>query len=131
MSPLFLLSLSVFLPFPVSGYKIDGSCEDKGIATDIRNAMISAFEMVNAAHTTLTKPSLSTDELELLGNLFAKEGEDPAQLVRDGRLDKTIRILNDILTHMEREVTDSNAMTFMDVVGRLDPGYLIVDNADI
>jgi hypothetical protein len=117
------------MPFLIMGYKIDTSCDDKGITTDVRNAMTSAFEMVNAAYTTLRKPSLSADELELVGYLFAKEGEDPAQLLREGKMDKTMRVLHDIRGNMEQEVTGSAAVSNLDVVGR--HAFFIVDNTDV
>jgi hypothetical protein len=50
------------------GYKIDESCEDKGITTDIRDAMTSAFEMANFAYALLTSdPVDEPDVLELVG----------------------------------------------------------------
>jgi hypothetical protein len=99
------------------GYKIDQSCEDKGITTDIRDAMTSAFEMANFAYALLTSdPVDEPDVLELVGFLFAKEGVDPAQLIRDGKLAKTLGVLGSINENMHTEVLDGATPDIKDVV---------------
>jgi hypothetical protein len=119
------------MPGFVAGYKIDQSCEDKGVAADIRNAMTSAFEMVSAAYTTLTSPPLSADARELLEFLFAKQGVNPDQLLQQGKLEKTVRLLENIQGHMEKEVTGDTLVSPMDVVRRLGNWFLLGDNADL
>jgi hypothetical protein len=113
---LLLFLFRTIAPAFVVGYKIDQSCEDKGITADIRDAMTSAFEMVSAAYTTLTSPTMSADALELVGFLFAREGADPAQLLQQGRLGKTIELLQNIQIHMEEEVTGDTPVSPKDVV---------------
>jgi len=133
MFPFLFLTISLLLPFIVKAYKIDASCEEKGIAADVRAAMGSAIQMVNAAYTTLAKPSvlLSDDEVELIRNLFAKDGLEPAQLIDDGKMDKTNRLLYSIQHNMGQEVTGSNSVPDTDVVGQLSHAYSIVDDADV
>ena len=83
---------------------------------DVQDAMTSAFSMVDAAYTTLMAPALSADALELVGFLFAKEGVDPAELLRTGKLDKTIGVLRRIRTNMRTEVTGDTTVSHLDVV---------------
>jgi hypothetical protein len=110
------LSFQILIPTFVAGYKIDQSCEDKGIAKDIRNAMTSAFERASGAYTTLTSPPLSADALELLGFLFTKDGANPAELISQGKLEKTIGVLQGINTNMRNKVTGDASVRPEDVV---------------
>jgi hypothetical protein len=111
-----LLLLSAFPSCFVIGFKIDKSCEDKGIQNDIRDAMISAFTMANYAYALLTEDPVDPDTLELLGFLFAKEGVDPAQLLRDGKMAKTLEILRSITRNMYAEVVGDAIPQVEDVV---------------
>ncbi|KAI4714120.1 hypothetical protein J4E89_001570 [Alternaria sp. Ai002NY15] len=99
----------------VAGYKIDQSCEDKGITQDIRDAMTSAIEKAAGAYDTLTSP-LSDDALELLGFLFAKDGVSPAELMDKGKFGKTIGVLQNINANMWKEVTGTAEVLPEDVV---------------
>jgi hypothetical protein len=110
------LSFQFLIPAFVAGYKIDQSCEDKGIAKNIRDAMTSAFERASDAYTTLTSPPLSADALELLGFLFTKDGANPAELISQGKLEKTIGVLQGINTNMRNEVTGDASVRPEDVV---------------
>jgi hypothetical protein len=110
------LLLKAFIPVYVSGYKIDQSCEDIGIAQDIRDAMTSAFEKAYDAYGILVSPPLHAEALELLGFLFAKDGVDPAKLVEEGKMAKTISVLQNINTNMRNEVTGHASVLPKDVV---------------
>ncbi|CAN9244307.1 unnamed protein product [Alternaria alternata] len=110
------LFLKAFIPVYVSGYKIDQCCEDKGIAQDIRDAMTSAFEKAYDAYGILVSPPLHAEALELLGFLFAKDGVDPAKLVEEGKMAKTISVLQNINTNMRNEVTGHASVLPKDVV---------------
>ncbi|KAI4943119.1 hypothetical protein J4E86_010066 [Alternaria arbusti] len=100
----------------VQAYKIDQSCDAKGVTVDVRNAMTSAFEMVSAAYETLTQPPLSSDAQDLVGFLFAREGANPAQLLQQGKLEKTITLLRNIRTYMSTEVTGDATVSASDVI---------------
>src|SRR5689334_3483926 len=63
------------------GYRIDQSCTQEGIENDIRAAMTSAFEMVEAALARLTATPLDKHTVDLLGKLFAGPGQDPRSAV--------------------------------------------------
>lgn len=129
------LHLSFFLAFHaimssfVQAYKIDQSCDAKGVTVDVRNAMTSAFEMVSAAYETLTQPPLSSDAQDLVGFLFAREGANPAQLLQQGKLEKTITLLRNIRTYMSTEVTGDATVSASDVVR--EPGMFCLAYADI
>jgi hypothetical protein len=75
------ISFSCFLFATAFGYKIDKSCTDEGVETDIQDAMTSAFEMVDAAIGRLTASPLDQNTVDLLGHLFARPGQDPSTAV--------------------------------------------------
>jgi hypothetical protein len=64
----------------VYGWKLDPSCTQMGVADDIRNAMAGAFDMVNSARVRLSASPWAADTTELIGHLFAKEGQNPNEL---------------------------------------------------
>lgn len=94
----------------VSGYKIDQSCAQKGIENDVRNAMTSAFEMVDAALDNLSATPVHADTVELIGFLFAKEGVNPRQLLESGQMKKTSQILRALKSRYRPEVTGEAAV---------------------
>ncbi|KAF1836063.1 hypothetical protein BDW02DRAFT_629070 [Decorospora gaudefroyi] len=112
------LSLLLYcsLPVFVKSYKIDQSCEDKGIMQDVHNAMESAFIMVQSAIDSLAASPLDADTIELLGFLYAKKGDNPAQLIQQGKLAKTLRILRNINTNMRTEVIGDATPSGYDVI---------------
>jgi hypothetical protein len=99
-------------------YKIDQSCEEKDIKAEIQAAMISAFEIVNSAYALLNLDPVDVAMLELLGFLFAKDGVDPAQLLANGKVAKTLDILRAIDKNMRTEVVGDATPKVEDVVGR-------------
>jgi hypothetical protein len=100
-----------FISF-ISGYQIDDSCNRKGIEPDVRNAMTSAFEMVDAALNRITPSEKDQDTLFLLGKLFAGPGKDPNAL----QLSKTIQVLSRIRDSYRREVPRPESVGVNDIV---------------
>ncbi|KAF2023188.1 hypothetical protein EK21DRAFT_118997 [Setomelanomma holmii] len=76
-----IFALQTFLVFGAAGYKIDQSCAQEGIENDVRNAMTSAFEMVDSALARLTASPLQQTTVDVLGKLFAGPGQDPRTAV--------------------------------------------------
>jgi hypothetical protein len=115
---------NILLPFyfnailsnAVLGYMIDQSCTDKGIEETVRNAIRSAFHMVDAAIAHLSTVPLAPDTIELLGFLFAKQNTNPAQLLHEGGLEKTLQVLQGITIFMRNEVTGDTIGNPKDVV---------------
>lgn len=60
----------------ICGYKIDESRSRKQVKGQIRDAMTSAFEMVDATVERLPETPLSPNTVDLLGQLFARPGND-------------------------------------------------------
>lgn len=76
-SRVFLVSL---LAFPLSSlsFKIDDSCEKKGLTTLVRDGMNGAFEMVDSALNRLNKSPYDEETSNYIRWLFLpKEGQDP------------------------------------------------------
>lgn len=119
MRVLYVLYFQLFYSAAILGYKIDQSCSQKGIENDVRGAMISAFEMVDAALAHLTADPVDNDTIELLGFLFAKDGEDPRQLLANGGMGKTSQVLRAINHRYRNEVTGDAAVGLNDLVGAI------------
>jgi hypothetical protein len=110
----FLLKLvlqSTFL-IPVLGYRIDQSCADEGVENDIRSAMTSAFEMVDAASNRLTASPLDQSTLDLVAKLFAKPSQDPRTAITA----KTVDVFARIGQMYRNEVPRDQQMNANDVV---------------
>lgn len=111
------------LSTPVSGYKIDQSCVQKGIENDVRNAMTSAFEMVDAALENLSATPVHADTIELIGFLFAKKVVDPRQLLESGQMAKTSQVLRALKNRYRPEVIGDTSVGVNDLVRCLDSSY--------
>ncbi|KAH7079689.1 hypothetical protein FB567DRAFT_552088 [Paraphoma chrysanthemicola] len=96
----------------ISAYKIDQSCIRKGMETDIRNAMQSAFQMVDAARARLDANPLHQDTVDLLQYLFASPGQDPRTL----DMEKTKKVLQQVKETYETEVLQNEAPNIKDVI---------------
>jgi hypothetical protein len=93
-----------------TGYKIDESCIKEGAETLVRDGMILAFEMVDAALNRLGEKRNDPHTLELLGWSFGKEDKDPKQL----DMGKTQQVLSDIVINYRDEVRGE--VSFKDIV---------------
>ncbi|KAH7413563.1 hypothetical protein DE146DRAFT_247 [Phaeosphaeria sp. MPI-PUGE-AT-0046c] len=110
--PLFLFFVTQTVLMVVVGcYKIDPSCTKEGIENDVRDAMTSAFEMVDAAMRRLTASNWDQDTTDLVGRLFAREGES-TQNVQTGKL---AQVFENIRIHYRTEVTNGNAVENSDL----------------
>jgi hypothetical protein len=94
------------------GYKIDQSCTKEGIENDVRNAMISALEMVDAATNRLTAHPLDQNTVDLLGKLFARPDQDP----REGATAKTVDVFARIHQNYGTEIPNGREVTLEDIV---------------
>lgn len=78
-----LLILATLWPL-ASTYKIDSSCQLKGIDANIRDGMTSAFQIADAALRRLREQPLDQHTLDLVGFLFAREGAHVQQIFDEG-----------------------------------------------
>jgi hypothetical protein len=104
--------VETFLLVTVLGYKIDQSCTQEGIENDIRNAMTSAFEMVDSALARLTASPLDQHTVDLVGKLFAGPGQDPRTAVTA----KTVDVFALIRQHYHTETPSSEPTGEDDIV---------------
>ncbi|KAF1836061.1 hypothetical protein BDW02DRAFT_596728 [Decorospora gaudefroyi] len=72
--------------------------------------------MAQSAIDALTADPLDADTIELLGFLYAKEGADPVQLIQQGKFEKTLEVLNSVITNMRTEVIGYTTPSHMDVI---------------
>jgi hypothetical protein len=109
------------------GYRIDQSCAKEGIENDVRNAMISALEMVDAATNRLTATPLDQNTVDLLGKLFARPDQDP----REGATAKTVDIFARIRENYGTEVPSGNDVGLEDIVSIVPlSGRRLTDNGN-
>lgn len=71
----------------VLSYQIDQSCVDEGLDVDVRNAMTSAFEMMDAALGRINADPKDQNTLELLGWMFGRKNQATDTIVT-GKLQK-------------------------------------------
>lgn len=102
-----ILPVLFLCSYTVSAYKLDASCTNKGVETEVRNAMTSAFQMVDAALRRLRADPYDQETTDLIKRLFiAKDGQDPND--RD-RISKVSSILESINRNYRNEVTTGRA----------------------
>jgi hypothetical protein len=87
-----ILALQTVFFVAIFGYKIDQSCTKEGIEIDVRNAMTSAFEMVDAALNRMTAHPLDPNTIDLVAKLFARPGQDPTTAITAKTVDVLARI---------------------------------------
>ncbi|KAH3942841.1 hypothetical protein HBI56_053270 [Parastagonospora nodorum] len=98
----FLASLLV-LPFSVCSYKIDQSCNRKGVDGLVRDAMTNAFSMADSALRRLNQDPYDPHTEDLITHLFLpKNGQDPKD--RD-KMSKVKRILEEVNKSYRLETT--------------------------
>jgi hypothetical protein len=116
-----LASLQAFLSPTVLGSKIDQLCSEanQNMEQLVRNAMASAFSMVDAALSFLNAPSPRAEAVELMGFLFAKYGLNPQTLLNNGELGQVTQVLRQIKYRYEREVLGDNTFSTQDVVSMI------------
>lgn len=107
-----LFAIQSLLLAVVRSYKIDKSCTDEGIEQNVRDAMTSAFEMVDAAMSRLTATNWDQDTSDLIANLFAREGET----ARDVQTAKLTSVFENIRTNYRTEATNGNEVGIDDLV---------------
>jgi hypothetical protein len=95
-----------------TGFQIDESCVKEGIENDVRDAMISALEMADAAHNRITAHPLDQDTVDLVAKLFAEPNQDPRTAVTAKTVDTYARILQ----FYRAEVPRGTAVASTDVV---------------
>jgi hypothetical protein len=110
-----ILAVQNLLFLTILGYKIDQSCTKEGIEVDVRNAMTSAFEMVDAALNRLTASPLDQNTLDLVGKLYAKPDQDPRTAITS----KTVDAFAEMRYHYRNEVPSGNDVGLEDVVSIL------------
>lgn len=85
----------------VTSYGIDESCSKKGVDGDIREAMTSAFEMVDSALRHINQDEYDPDTFELIKRLFMpNEGQDPKD---KDKLGKVKSIFENIIKNYRNE----------------------------
>ena len=107
--------IQALLSVSIHSYKIDDSCRKEGVEQDIRDAMTSAFDMVDAALSrfTIAKSDWDQDTSDLIANLFAREGETGQNV----QTDKLNFVFGNIGRWYRTEVTDGNQVPATDLVG--------------
>jgi hypothetical protein len=104
--------LHIIVTGTVLGYKIDPSCGRKGMENDVRAAMTSAFEMVDAAGRRLDEKPLNQNTIGIMRYLFAQPSQDPTTL----DMTKTRRVLSRIKETYGTEIPFDGVANIKDVV---------------
>jgi hypothetical protein len=99
---LLCFALQTFFYVIALGYQIDESCAKEGIENEVRDAMISALEMADAAHNRLTAFPLDPNTVDLIAKLFARPQDDPRNTVTWKTVDTLARILHFYRTEVPR-----------------------------
>jgi hypothetical protein len=109
----FLASLSLS-PLPVLSYHVHQSCDDKGIASLVRDGMTGAFEMVDSALSHLSQQTYDPDTADLVRRLFrAKSGQNVQDRIA---MDKVYLIFDNINRNYRTEIPDRAQLLSSDLV---------------
>ncbi|KAF1918941.1 hypothetical protein BDU57DRAFT_592946 [Ampelomyces quisqualis] len=106
------LAYQCLLLTSVLSYQIDQSCVDEGLDADLRDAMTSAFEMVDAARNRLNAEPMDQNTLELLGWLFGRKNQAPDTIVTN----KIIDVFGAIRNAYRPETPRGNPVGLNDIV---------------
>ncbi|KAH7413560.1 hypothetical protein DE146DRAFT_203 [Phaeosphaeria sp. MPI-PUGE-AT-0046c] len=112
MAWLLPLLLCSFLSYRVRGWKLDASCTQMGVGDHIRDGMAGAFDMVDSAHRRLTATPRAADTDELIGHLFAKEGQKSSEV----DMWKTQSLFENINLYYRNELTADQEPDWKNIV---------------